>query len=145
MDPSYVTGYETMARPLVQLGRFEEALALVQEGVALSGRWTLLLGALGHVYGRMGRRADALAVLAEIQTQGRDRYVPRYHQSIVQYGIRDPEVVIGELEAGVKARSGVATWLAADSHTNWLRGQPRYDALVRQLGLTAALPPQEAR
>ena len=93
----------------------------------------------------MGRRADALAVLAEIQTQGRDRYVPRYHQSIVQYGIRDPEVVIGELEAGVKARSGVATWLAADSHTNWLRGQPRYDALVRQLGLTAALPPQEAR
>ena len=117
----------------------------MQEGVALSGRWTLLLGALGHVYGRMGRRADALAVLAEIETQGRDRYVPRYHQSCVHYGMRDPEVVIGELEAGVKARSGVATWLAADPHTNWLRGQPRYDALVRQLGLTAALPPQEAR
>ncbi|HEX5005422.1 MAG TPA: protein kinase [Gemmatimonadales bacterium] len=145
MDPSYVTGYETIARPLVRLGRFEEALALVQEGVALSGRWTLLLGALGHVYGRMGRRTDALAVLAEIETQGRDRYVPRYHQSYVHYGIRDPEVVIGELEANVKARGGVATWLATDSHTNWLRGQPRYDALVRQLGLTAALPPQEAR
>jgi hypothetical protein len=64
---------------------------------------------------------------------------------VVLYGLRDPEPVLAELEAGVAERSGVAAWLAVDPHTNWLRGQPRYDALVRELGLTAALPTQEAR
>jgi serine/threonine-protein kinase len=145
MDPSFVTAYETIARPLTALGRFEEALTLVQEGVALSGRWSLLLGELGHLYGRMGRRREALAVLAEIEAQARDRFVPRYHRSIVHYGLRDPEPALAELEVGVRERSGVAVWLAVDPHTNWLRGQPRYDALVRELGLTAALPQEEKR
>ncbi|HKU63371.1 MAG TPA: protein kinase [Gemmatimonadales bacterium] len=145
MDPSFVTGYETIVRPLTELGRFDEALALAQEGVSLSGRWSLLLGELGHVYGRMGRRGDALAVLQEIETQSRERFVPGYHRRLVQYGIRDLESVLSELGAGLKERSGVAVWLAVDPHLNWLRGQPRYDALVRELGLTAALPTKEAR
>jgi serine/threonine-protein kinase len=145
MDPSFVTGYETIVRPLTALGRFEEALTLAEEGAALSGRWSLLLGELGHVYGRMGRRSEALAVLAEIEAQGRERFVPRYHRSIVHYGLLDLEPALAELEAGVRERSGVAAWLAVDPHTNWLRGQPRYDALVRELGLTAALPAEEKR
>ena len=144
MDPSFVTGYETIARPLTALGKFEEALALVQEGVGLSGRWSLLLGELGHVYGCMGRGPEALAVLAEIEAQARERFAPRYHRSLVQYGMREPEAALAELEAGVRERSGVAAWLAVDPHTNWLRGRPRYDALVRELGLTAALPAKEA-
>ncbi|HEU4952942.1 MAG TPA: protein kinase, partial [Gemmatimonadales bacterium] len=145
MDPSFVTSYETLARPLTALGRFEEALALVQEGVALSGRWSLLLSALGHVCGRMGRRAEALAVLEEMEAQSRERFVPRYHRSVIHYGIGDPESMLAEMEAGVKERSGVVAWLAVDPHTNWLRGRPRYDALVRELGLTTALPPEEGR
>jgi eukaryotic-like serine/threonine-protein kinase len=145
MDPAYVTGYETIARPLVRLGRFEEAVALLQEGLARSGRWSLLLGALGHVYGRMGRRTEALAVLDEIEAQARERFVPRYHRSVVHYGIRDIGPALVEIETGVRERSTIAAWLAVDPHLNWMSGQPRYDALVRELGLTAALPPQEAR
>jgi serine/threonine-protein kinase len=140
MDPSFVTAYETIVRPLTALGRFEEALTLAEEGAALSGRWSLLLGELGHLHGRMGRRREALAVLEEIEAQGRERFVPRYHRSVVLYGLREPEPALAELEAGVRERSGVAAWLAVDPHINWLRGQPRYDALVRELGLSAALP-----
>jgi serine/threonine-protein kinase len=145
MDPAYVTAYETIARPLVRLGRLEEALALVQEGVARSNRWTLLLGALGYVYGRMGRVDEARATLVEIEAQARQRFVPRYHRSIVLYGLRDPELALAELEAGVAERSAVAAWLAVDPHTNWLRGDPRFDALVRRLGLWSALPPSEVQ
>ena len=67
MDPSFVTAYETIARPLCCLGRLAEAEAFAREGVARSGRWSLLLGALGYVLGAAGKRAEAEAILAELE------------------------------------------------------------------------------
>ena len=96
MDPSFVTAYETIARPLCCLGRLAEAEAFAREGVARSGRWSLLLGALGYVLGAAGKRAEAETILAELEEQSRSRYVPRYHFAAVYYGMRDAEGALRE-------------------------------------------------
>ena len=73
MDPSFVAAYETIARPLCCLGRLAEAEAFARDGVARSGRWSLLLSALGYVLGAAGKRAEAEAILAELEEQSRSR------------------------------------------------------------------------
>jgi serine/threonine-protein kinase len=145
MDPSFVTGYETMTRPLCCLGRLGEAEALAREGVARSGRWSLLLGALGHVLGAAGKRAEAEAILAELEEQSRTRYVPRYHFAVVYYGMRDAEGALREAAAGLAERSGVAAWISVDPHLSWLWPDPRFQALVRPLGLLREPLLEEAR
>jgi TolB-like protein/Tfp pilus assembly protein PilF len=135
MDPSYVTGYETLTRPLLVLGRYQEALEAALEGVERSGRWSLLLAAQGHVYGRMGRRDEALAVLAELEAQARQRYVPRYHIALVYYGLRDEADALRELERSVQERSGVVAWAKVDPHINWLMPNDRFRQILHQAGL----------
>jgi tetratricopeptide (TPR) repeat protein len=135
MDPAFVTAYETISRPLCALDRLAEAEAYVREGVARSGRWSLLLGALGHVCAREGKRAEAQAILAELEDLSRVRYVPRYHFAVVYYGMRDEEGSLRELERSMAERSGVLPWTGIDPHTSWLWSHPRYLELRRPLGL----------
>ena len=135
MDPSFVTGYETIARPLCNLGRLAEAEAFTRDGVARSGRWSLLLGALGYVLGVAGKRAEAEAILAELEEQSRVRYVPRYHFAAVRYGMRDADGALREMARSLAERSGVAAWTGIDPHLSWLWSDPRYSELVRLLGL----------
>jgi len=135
MDPSFVTGYETISRPLCALGRLEEAETFAREGVARSGRWSLLLGALGHVLGLVGKRAEAEAILAELDEQSGVRYVPRYHFAFVQYGLRDTDGALRELAGSLAERSGVAAWLGIEPQVTWLSADPRYQEMVARLGL----------
>ena len=135
MDPSFVTAYESITRPLTVLGRLEEAEAYAREGVARSGRWSLLLAALGYVVALRGKRAEAEAILAELDAQSRERYVPRYHFALVRYGIREVEPAIALLTAALAERSGVAVWLGVEPHVNWLASDPRYQEIVRRVGL----------
>jgi eukaryotic-like serine/threonine-protein kinase len=135
MDPGFVTAYETMARPLCALGRVAEAEAYAREGVARSGRWSLLLGALGQVCGLAGKTAEAHAILAELGELSRTRFVPRYHFAIVYYGLRDREHALGELARGVAERSGVILWTPIDPHLSWLWSDPDYQEIIRRLAL----------
>jgi len=144
MDPSFVTGYDTIARPLCALGRLDEAEAYAREGVARSGRWSLLLGTLGHALGLAGKRGEAERVLAELEAQSRSRYVPRYHFAYVRYGLRDAEAAVADLEASLAERSGVGVWIGIDPDVTWLRHDARYQDALRQLGLET-FNPENAR
>jgi tetratricopeptide (TPR) repeat protein len=135
MDPGYVTAYETITRPLLILGRHQEALEAALEGVERSGRWSLLLGALGKVYGRMGRRDEALGIVAELEARARQRYVPRYHTAMVHYGLRDEADAMREIERSLEERSGVVAWYKVDPHINWLMPNARFRGILHQVGL----------
>ena len=135
MDPDFVTGYELIVRPLCALGRYEEAEKAALEGVARSGRWSLLLGALGCVYGYAGKRDAALAIVAELEEQGKRRYVPRYHVALVYYGLRDEANALNETERSAQERSGVLLWTRIDPHITWLMPNPRFQRLLRELKL----------
>jgi serine/threonine-protein kinase len=133
MDPDFVTGYELIARPLCALGRYEEAEQAALEGVARSGRWSLLLGALGCVYGYAGKRDAARDILAELEEQGKRRFVPRYHVALVHYGLRDEVNALKETERSAQERSGVLLWCGIDPNMTWLMRNSRFQQLVREL------------
>ena len=136
MDPGFVAAYETMTRPLCALGRYEEAEAFALEGVARSGRWSLLVATLGHIYGRLGKRSEAEAIVAELEERSAREYIPRYHVALVYYGLRDETAALRELERSIAERSGVVVWAGMDPHTAWLRASPRFQQLLREVGLT---------
>jgi hypothetical protein len=83
----------------------------------------------------MGKREDAFAVLAELQAQARQRYVPRYHMALIHYGLRDEADALRELERSVQEHSGVVAWAKVDPHINWLMPNARFRRILHQAGL----------
>ena len=131
MDSDFVTGYELITRPLCAMGRYEEAEHAAMEGVVRSGRWSLLLGALGCVFGYAGKADAARGILTELEEQGRRRYVPRSHVALVYYGLRDEEKALEEIARCVQERSGVLVWSEVDFNIRWLMTNPRFQQLLR--------------
>jgi len=135
MDPSFHPGYDTLVRALLALGRLDEAEAAAREGVTRSGGWSLLLSALGNVLARRGKREEAYAVLAELEEQSRQRFVPPYHFATVRFGFRDEEETLGLMEQGLKDRNGTMAWIGVEPENDWLVDKPRYRRLLREMRL----------
>ena len=93
--------------------RYEEATAMFQKAVELSGRASRHLGNLGYCYAVTGRRAEALRILKELE----EKYAR--HESIGLYlagvyaGLNNRDQTFVWLERDFEQRSGqlpVITW-----------------------------------
>ena len=75
-DPTYV--FALHLRGLCYLARSMRAGAVadLEQAASLSHRSPFYLGLLGRCYGQFGMRAEALALIGELQRLSRDTYVP---------------------------------------------------------------------
>lgn len=75
-DPTYVFAVHLRGLCYLALSERAGALAELEHAARLSNRAPFYLGMLGRCYGQFGMRDQALAVVAELQQQSRDTYVP---------------------------------------------------------------------
>jgi tetratricopeptide (TPR) repeat protein len=78
------------------------------------------LGQLGMEYALLGRRNDALKIIAEMNELSRQRYVSPYDIAVVYTALGDKDQALGSLN---KAREDQSEWMS------WLRGDTRFDSL----------------
>jgi TolB-like protein/DNA-binding winged helix-turn-helix (wHTH) protein/Flp pilus assembly protein TadD len=95
----------------------------------------LHLANLGHAYARNGNPSEARKVLAQLRTLSKTRYVSPYAFALVYIGLRETEKALELLQRAVTERSQAVTNLKVDPVFDELRGDPRFDSLLRQIGL----------
>jgi serine/threonine-protein kinase len=66
---------------------------------------------------------------------GRERSVSAYDFAVVQAGLGDNQAALTSLEAAYANRAGGVRWLKIEPMFAALRGEPRFEALVRKVGL----------
>ena len=115
---------------------YQEAIATLQKGLSLSGREPSYLGGLGHAYAVSGSRAEAQKVLAELLELSKTRYVAPYDIAVVQIGLGDKNQTLHWLERAYEDHSNWMAWLAVDPRFDGIRKEPRYQNVVRRMGLT---------
>ena len=94
------------------------------------------MAALGYLYARSGRVQDANSVLAEFTDLVREsRYASAYAMGAIHAGLGDRERVFASLEAALRERSHWLVWLKRDPRWNEVRSDPRFQDLVRRIGL----------
>jgi DNA-binding winged helix-turn-helix (wHTH) protein/Tfp pilus assembly protein PilF len=84
---------------------------------------------------RSGRRGVA-AMWIEDVANGRAREVHRYNRALWFAWIGEYEDALEELEAGIQSRPYQIIYAAADPAFESIRGNPRFQAVVRSLGLS---------
>ncbi|MGE5715684.1 MAG: tetratricopeptide repeat protein, partial [Acidobacteriota bacterium] len=121
-------------------GRHPEAVAETGKGVRLSSGLSFARGSAGYALGRAGRRDEALAILDELEELSQRRYVPGSSRALCCLGLGDLERALEWLERGYEQRDSLLPYLRVIRAFRPLDPDPRFQDLLRRLGLPPSGP-----
>ena len=114
--------------------RLDEAIDALERSVAHE-RNPGPLGFLAIAYARAGRRGDAQRFITELETSSRTAYVPPAAFVTAYAGIGDVERAFRALERAYDEQSNLVRSLKVLPVLDPLRGDPRFAAMMRRVGL----------
>src|SRR5262249_1098072 len=117
-----------------QTGRYADAIKEFEKARDLSGT-TETLSLAGHAQALSGNRSEALNILGDLKRQATQGYVPPYNLAMIYAGLGDKNQALDWLEKGMQVHDVHLVFLAVDPKWNSLRGEPRFEALIRSIGL----------
>ena len=135
LDPHFSLAYEPLGRAYIGQRKYTEAIAAFQQDVA-SDRTAYALSYLGYAYAVAGRHSEALALLKELQEKYRRRECLGQYMAMVYAGLGDKDQAFAWIEKDFQARSGFMDSVVTDPFFDSLHGDPRYDDLLRRIGLS---------
>jgi serine/threonine protein kinase/tetratricopeptide (TPR) repeat protein len=136
MDPTFPVALEAMGLAHHKLSRDDIAIQMLQKAIEASSSTRYRAG-LAYLYAKAGRRDEARATLAELQTLSETRYVSPYYLAPAHAALGEVDGAFSLLERAFAERSHAMTFLMIDPILDDLRPDPRHAALVRRVGLTS--------
>jgi serine/threonine-protein kinase len=138
LDPNFPLVHAYLPAAYEQKGMYDEAIAGFQKGITLRGgtEWSFSMSGLGHAYGLSGKKAEARAVLDELQRTLRQQYVPADSIALVYAGLGEKDQAFTWLEKAYQEHAFKMAWLKVDPQWDSLRSDPRFADLVRRVGLS---------
>jgi len=135
LDPKYPWSLATLGSCYLQKSLFQQAIAVIQEAVALSGNSTELLSHLAHAYVMSGNLEKAREILRELDMLSKSVYVSKYYLASVQAAMGDKDKAFELLELAYRERDPQLTDLKVDPELDILRSDPRYEMMLKKIGL----------
>jgi DNA-binding SARP family transcriptional activator/TolB-like protein/Tfp pilus assembly protein PilF len=117
------------------MGRFDSATAHYAATGTLRN-WIPTVAGEGTVAALQGRTHEARQVLQSLDSLKRGgEYVTPYAVALVHTALGEKDSAFAQLEQGYRERTHWMVWLNRDSRWSALRDDPRFNALVRKMGL----------
>jgi serine/threonine-protein kinase len=132
MDPGFPRASLIFAA-YVQKGMFTEALTIAEKKIAPGSWWQL--ADLAYLYGRTGKQAAAESELKKLVDLYRRQPVDPIVIVPAYIGMGNNDQAIAWLEKAYAAHSNSLTALKVDPIYDPLRGNPRFQNLLQQVGL----------
>ncbi|UCC31153.1 MAG: protein kinase, partial [Phycisphaerales bacterium] len=141
MDPTFAPAHKILGEIYVSLKRYDEAITAFHRAVELQGRSPRYAGLLGWVYGLAGRRDEALEelrILNELSAKG--EYVPAAAFAMIYNGLGNFDLGFELLSKACDERDNELPFYKFGPNTDPLRGDPRFDALLKKMNLPPTPP-----
>ena len=138
IDPTYLPARTQLALAYEQKGMLTEAVSTMEQVRKLAGEKTdlpMVHALLAHAYALAGRKADAQSELNVLTAIGQKRYVPPSYLAIVYLALGDKDRAFQYLNKGYQDRSEQLLYLGVEPLVDPLRSDPRFDVLLKQVGL----------
>ena len=137
LDPNYPVTYWILGLLYRKTGRYELAITEGEKGVNLSGGSPLMRAALAHSYGESGRAKEALQLLDDLTKLAKHKYVAPYFFAGIYIGLGEYDRAIEYLEKSYEEHSHWLIYLHIDPSMDGLRDNPRFQDLLKRVGLPA--------
>jgi len=128
--PHMAGGYAYLAER-----RFPEAIAEFETARALNPDATLTLSGLAAAQARSGNRVEAVKLLAQLKKMKSERYVAPFDIAVVYDALGERGQALDWLEKAFEDQSEMMLFLQMYEPVADLRGDPRFQELVRRVGV----------
>jgi TolB-like protein/Flp pilus assembly protein TadD len=135
-DQFFYKAYNAIGRVYCQMGRYDEAIEMLETGRRLCGDAANILGALGQSYGLAGHEDKAKSILNELDAMSRRRHTQATCFALVHLGLGNKECALQWLERGYGQRDISMAGLGVHPAYDRLRSEPRFKALLEKIGLS---------
>jgi serine/threonine protein kinase/TolB-like protein/Tfp pilus assembly protein PilF len=134
LDPDSAVTHYSLGQAFEQKGMFEQAIAEFLKARSLDGNCGQCLALLGHAYGASGKKEEALRTLRELLKPSGE-YVDGYWVGMIYAGLSDTSKAFEWFEKAYQDRSEELLFLKVDPRLDFVHSDPRYQSLVRRIGL----------
>ena len=141
LDPNYPVTYWILGLVRRETNCYELAIAEGEKAVNLSGGSPLMRGALAQSYGKAGRTTEALRALDDLTKLAKQKYAAPYFFAGIHLGLGEDDRAIDCLEKSFEEHSHWLIYLHIDPSMDSLRDNPRFQDLVRRVGLPSLTAP----
>ncbi len=134
LDPVFRGAHLRLASAYEHKAMLQEALKTLDEGDTApeDGRRIALRGAIAAVG---GRAVEARMRLAQLQQLSRSRYVSGYYPAVIEAAMGEKSQALDSLDRAARERCPLVAYLKVDPRFDTLRSEPRFNALLKELGL----------
>ena len=133
IGPQFFLAHYYLGEVLQFKAHLSEAIAEFQKAFELNND-PYSLAMLGQAYARNGQRDEAQKILARLNEEAKSHYVAPYALALVQIGLGDKDRAIEELDHAYREQeTNYLFGIKADPMLDDLRGDPRFEALVRRV------------
>jgi TolB-like protein/Flp pilus assembly protein TadD len=133
LDPDFAWAHVFLALTLGQKGMYTEATVEARKAMPHARTILVRLDAL------TGHRAEALKGLEELENAPEKNYNEPYFFAAIYAGLGDKEQALNKLEQAYRDRVPLLMFIGVDPWFDVLRPDPRFQDLVRRVGLSARL------
>jgi serine/threonine protein kinase/Tfp pilus assembly protein PilF len=134
LDPNYYLARNFLAVGYIEKKMFPEAAAEARKAIDVSPI-TYAKSLLVYALAKEGKTAEARAVVEDLVRLSNQRYVPGYSIANAFNGLGDREKALAWLERGFQEHDVRLIFLKVDPKWNNLRSEPRFQDLMRRVGL----------
>jgi len=137
LDPNYPVTYWILGLLLSKTGCYELASIEGEKGVKLSGGSPMMRAALAHTLVAAGRTNEAGQILDDLTQLAKQKYVAPYFFAGIHVGLGENDRALEYLEKAHEEHSNWLIYLHIDPSMDGLRGDSRFQDLLRRVGLPA--------
>jgi DNA-binding winged helix-turn-helix (wHTH) protein/TolB-like protein len=138
MKKDFPLAHLWLGRSYQQLGRYDEALAEFHQIQDAFHGWPVSIAALGFVNAISNHKLEAEKALRELENLSKQKYVSAYAVALVYAGLGDKDQAFQWLNKAFDERSHWLVWLKLDPGWDGLRGDSRFDDLVKRMHFAGA-------
>ncbi|HEY3137718.1 MAG TPA: protein kinase [Blastocatellia bacterium] len=138
LDPRFWLAHLFASSAYIEKGMFAEAVAEARKARDFSGASTHHpVAFLSYALAKSGKQAEARAELEGLLKLSTERYVSSYNIALIYNGLDERDETINWLERGYKERDPKMVFLKVEPKWNNLRDDPRFQDLLRRIGLAS--------
>lgn len=135
LEPSFAQAHFDASFAYAEQGRLEDAIESCRAAIGLSPGRPVCSGVLGNFLARAGRVDEARATLGELERLFAAGQASSFDLALIHTGLGDVEAALDALRAACRERHGLLVYLRVEPLWNPLRGDSRFDDLLRDIGL----------
>lgn len=135
MEPNFSLARYFLGLVLAQGGKYEEAGVEFRKAKEVTDGHPASISGLAAAAALTGKRGEARRLLKKLEDLSGRRYVTPYYLALVHVALGNIDRAFECLEKAYEERSGYMTNLKNDPALDSLRSDPRFDALMRRVGL----------